>query len=349
MSDRPGRSSGRKGARTGTPSYRRGSAHRMDAIRRHLGRGLLIAVVLTAWLAPGTAHAAFAKLATGKLTYTAIAGEANDLTATYSSAGVAKLNEAGHWGPFPILISGSGGCSGVAALITCNGASALVLNTGDGDDKVAARNGTADQIKCGPGNDSVAADPNDAVDPDCETVDRTGTIAPSLASGNGATTNPDPGTSEPPVDGGETGLSEPTPYVNFVPPVVPRQTAKVSPSGVAAVRIACPTEAGACQGTVALVLVKGKTPGRARIVAARRTKRVKGLKLGSARFRVKAGEKPIVHIRLNRRGRRRILRTRHTRCRIVVTTRSAAGKVVTTTQDITLRARRTAGRPKKKR
>src|SRR4051812_38025785 len=268
MSDRPGPSSGRKGSRTGTPSYRRGSAHRMDAFRRNLGRSLLIAVVLTAWLAPGTAQAAFAKLDAGKLTYTAISGEANDLTVTYSSAGTAKLTEKGHWGPFPILISGSGGCSGLAALITCNGASSLVLNTGDGNDKVAARNGTADQIKCGSGNDSVAADPNDSVDPDCETVDRSGTIAPSLATGNGATTDPHPGTTDPPVDGGATGLGEPTPYVNFVPPVIPRQTVTVSWSGVAAVRIACPTEAGACQGTVALVLVKGKTPGRARIVAA---------------------------------------------------------------------------------
>jgi hypothetical protein len=322
----------------------------MNAIRRHLGRGLLIAVVLMAWLAPGTADAAFAKLDAGKLTYTTISGEANDLTAAYSSAGTAKLTEKGHWGPFPILISGSGGCSGLAALITCNGASSLVLNTGDGDDKVAARNGTADQIDCGSGNDSVAADPNDSVSPDCETVDRTGTIAPSLATGDGATTNPDPGTTAPPVDGGETGPGGTTnPYVNFAPPVIPRQTVRVSRSGVASVRIACPADAGTCEGTIALVLVNGKTPGHARIVAARRTKRAKGAKLGSAHFRAKAGEKPIVHIRLNRRGRRRILRTRHTRCRIVVTTRSADGKVVTTTQDITLRARRTAGRPKKKR
>jgi hypothetical protein len=196
----------------------------------------------------------------------------------------------------------------------------------------------------------VAADPNDSVSPDCETVDRTGTIAPSLATGDGATTDPGTGTTDPAVDGGETGLAPTTnPYVNFAPPVIPHQTATVTRSGVASVRIACPKDAGACEGTISLVLVKGKTPGHARIVAARRTKRTKGLKLGSTRFRAKAGEKPIVHIRLNRRGRRRILRTRHTRCRIVVTTRSADGKVVTTTQDITLRARRTAGRPKKKR
>ena len=318
----------------------------MDAIRRHLGRGLLLTVVLAALIAPGTANAAFAKLDAGKLTYSAISGETNELTATYSSAGVAKVGDTGHWGPFPILVSGSGGCSGLAALITCNGASSLVLNTGDGDDKVAARNGTADRISCGSGNDSVSADPNDSVDADCETVDR-GSIVPSPQP----TVDPgaaagDPGTEVPQVGGGDAGLGA-SPYVNFAPPVIPRQTVTVSRSGVAAVQVVCPVDAGACKGTVALVLVNS-TPGHARIVAARRSKRVKGLKLGSAPFSAKGGEKPVVQIRLNRRGRRRILRTRHTRCRVVVTTRSATGKVVTTTQDITLRARRTAGRPKKK-
>jgi hypothetical protein len=52
------------------------------------------------------------------------------------------------------------------------------------------------------------------------------------------------------------------------------------------------------------------------------------------------GQKPFVQVRLNRRGRRRILRTRHTRCRIVVTTRSSEGKVVTTSRTITIRAPR---------
>jgi hypothetical protein len=325
----------------------------MDAFRRHLGRGLLAAIVLAGLIAPGPASAAFAKLDAGKLTYTAISGEANDLTATYSSPGAAKLSETGHWGPYPILISG---CGGVAKLVTCSGTSSLVLNTGDGDDKVAARNGTADRISCGSGNDSVIADPNDAVGADCETVDRGGTVAPTLpgTGTSGPATDPGggaAGTTDPAVEGGSTGLGESNPYVNFTAPVIPRQTATVSRSGIASVRIVCPAEAGACKGTVALVLVKRAGGARARVmaVAARRVKQTKRVKLGSARFSAKAGEKPIVQIRLNRRGRRRVLRTRHTRCRLVVTTRGADGKVVTTTREITLRARRTAGRIKKKR
>jgi hypothetical protein len=284
----------------------------MDAIRRHLGRGLLIAAAAAALAAPSSAQAAFAKLDAGKVTYTAISGEANDLTATYSSAGVAKLSEAGRWGPFPILIAGSGGCGGIAALITCNGAGSLVINT---------------------------------VAPDCETVDR-GAVAdspPAATPQNPGGTPTDPGGGgDPQVDAGGRGLAQ-TPYVNFQPPEIPRQTVTVSPSGVAPVQVVCPPGAGACKGTVQLVL-GGRSSAKARMLtAARRTKHARGVVLGKARFTAKAGEKPVVQVRLNRRGRRRILRTRHTRCRIVVTTRSAAGKVVTTTRTITLRARRAKG------
>jgi hypothetical protein len=134
--------------------------------------------------------------------------------------------------------------------------------------------------------------------------------------------------------------------VNLEPPVIPSQTATVTAGGVALVRVVCPAEAGACKGTVDLVVAAATGGSKNRIVAARRRKLTS---LGHAKFAAKAGAKPIVHIRLNRRGRRRILRTRHTRCRVVVTTRSATGKVVTSSRTITLRPRRGAGRTKKKR
>src|SRR3954452_1082289 len=187
-------------------------------------RVLALAIATAALLAlPASANASFAKVDAGKLVYTAVSGEANDLTASYTSSGSVKLAEAGHFGPVPILIGGSSGCAGLAPLINCTGATSLDLRTGDGDDRVAARNGTADKISCGSGNDSVSADQQDSVAADCETVDR-GATAPSLPTGgsNG------PGVTSPvdPAVGGDAGrsqLDEPTPGVNVAPPVIPAQ------------------------------------------------------------------------------------------------------------------------------
>src|SRR4051794_12537034 len=307
-------------------------------------RVLALAIATAALLAlPASASASFAKVDAGKLVYTAIPGEANDLTASYTSSGAVKLAEAGHLGPFPILIGGSSGCAGLAPLITCTGATSLDLRTGDGDDRVAARNGAADKISCGSGNDSVSADQQDSVASDCETVDPAAT-APSPptggSNGSGAANPVDPAVGG---DAGRSQLDEPSPTVNVAPPVIPAQTVTVSRSGVAAVRVACPVSAGTCRGTVALVLTPNGRNGRARIVAAG-AKPKKGVTLGTAKFTAKGGTKPFVQVRLNRRGRRRILRTRHTRCKIVVTTRSADGKVVTTSRTITIRARRTRKR-----
>jgi hypothetical protein len=319
------------------------------AVNHSLRRVLVLALAAAALLAlPASADAAFAQLdATGKLVYTTVPGEANDITVTYTSAGVAKLTEAGRLGPFPILIAGSGGCSGLAAQITCRGTTSLDIRSGDGSDRVSARNGTADKISCGSGTDSVVADPQDSVAADCESVDRgTTVIAPS---GGGASADPATGTPpSPPVggDAGHSGLNEQDPLVNVAPPVIPAQTVSVSTSGVAAVRVACPADAGTCRGTVALVLVRATAKRSARVVAAAGAG-PKGITLGSTKFTAKGGTKPVVPIRLNRRGRQRILRTRHTRCKIVVTTRAADGKTVTTTRSITLRPRRTVSRSHK--
>jgi hypothetical protein len=303
------------------------------AANHSVRRVLALAVTAAALLAlPASSSASLAKVdAAGKLVYTAIPGEANDISASYTSAGVVKLTEAGHLGPFPILIAGSGGCSGLAALITCHGAASLDLRAGDGDDKVAARNGSADKISCGSGSDAVAADPQDDVAADCESVDRGSAPLTAPAGSNPAAPDSAP-TAAPPLDAGRSSLEAPAPFVNIAPPLIPGQTVSVSPSGVASVRVVCPVDAGSCRGTVALVMAKG--------VAAAASAKTKGVTLGSAHFTAMGGQKPFVQVRLNRRGRRRILRTRHTRCRIVVTTRSSEGKVVTTSRTITIRAPR---------
>ena len=52
-----------------------------------------------------------------------------------------------------------------------------------------------------------------------------------------------------------------------------------------------------------------------------------------------AGKTSFVPVKLNRRGRRRVLRRRKLNVRLVVTTRNAAGKTVKTSRTITLRRR----------
>lgn len=312
------------------------------AVTHHLRRAVAALAGASTLVVPAAAHAAFAKVdRAGRLTYTAAGGETNDLTATRSSTGAIKLADAGHFGRYRIVIAGSGGCTGFAALVTCNGARSSSLNTGDGNDKVAALNGSVESIACGTGSDSVIADPGDAVAADCETVSRSEAPPPAplpTQDGTGAGAGETAVTPDPPVDRGGASPGEQGPPADVEPVVIPRQTAAVGRSGVVSVRVVCPPDAGACRGAVELVLLKGAVRARTRVTAAGASP--KGVKIGGARFSAAAGEKPIVRIRLNRRGRRRVLRRRHTRCRLVVRTRSAGGRVATTSRTITLRPRR---------
>jgi hypothetical protein len=435
----------------------------MDAANHHLRRALLLALAIaTTLVAPAVAQASSATVSKGKLTYTALTGEANVLTATYPSAGVVTLTERGHLGLLPILIFPGSGCTGAGQTITCSGVTALALNTGDGandvvdssavplptqvttgngndrvltgagndninthdgadvldgglgsdvytggpgtgdvvsyashsasqpvtatldglqndgcaacgendrigadvegltggagndtltggpgddtidggpgadvqnggpgNDSFVARDGSVDRIDCGGGADGGSADTYDAVGSDCESV-----ALAAYDPGQAASTDP----SAPPTTTGA--------LVNLAPPTIPVQTAAVTAKGVALVRVICPADAGSCKGSVDLVVADGTEPAHNKVAAARRRKMTR---IGHAKFAADAGAKPIVHVRLNRRGRQRILRARHTHCRVVVTTRSATGKVVTTTQSITLRPRRGAGRAIKKR
>jgi hypothetical protein len=294
-------------------------------------------------LAPATAHAAFAKSdSTGKLTYTTVPGEANRLVVTSTGPGAVQLSETGHLGVFPVLIAGSGGCSGVAAQIACTGVKSVKIDTGDGDDAIAARDGLVQHIACGSGTDAVSADAGDAVGADCESVDR-GSTAASAPGAQDPPAGHDPAANDPTTPGGASS-ADLNPLVNLVPPAIPPQTATVTASGVALVQIVCPLAAGACKGTVRLTLLGRATRAR-RARAAVAAARPKATTIGSARFSAKPGDKPFIRVRLNRRGRQRILRTRHTRCRLVVTTRTAAGKATTTTRTITLARRR--GRKKR--
>jgi hypothetical protein len=250
------------------------------------------------------------------------------------------------------------------------------LNGGPGDDWVGSRDGSFDGVGCGGGHDSGSADPIDAVAPDCEAVDKSATPPPGDGSTGGGSTTTGGGTSggsgttTAPADPAATGGSGDQPScsgtptgtapgagngqgldlagaLNLQPPIVPPQTAGVSPAGVALVRVICPADSGGCKGTVDIYLpAAGKPDGHAANKAAAAASG-NGTRIGRARFRARAGTKPLAPVRLNRRGRRRILRHRRkTRGKVVVTTRDAAGRSRTTTQTITLSPRRTPPRTK---
>jgi hypothetical protein len=205
------------------------------------------------------------------------------------------------------------------------GTGADSVDGGAGNDRLAVRDATVDQLACGDGDDGGDADHDDGIAADCESVVRA--EAPPVPD---ATTAPDGDTDGP---------------FNLVPPRIPPQAAVVTSAGVALVRVACPADAGSCSGTVRLVLLDGPP---AETAAAARRRRLPTI--GRAKFAAEAGEKPLVEVRLNRRGRHRVLRSRRgNRCyaRVIVTTRTAGGELIKTAQDITLRERRTARRVKR--
>jgi hypothetical protein len=153
----------------------------------------------------------------------------------------------------------------------------------------------------------------------------------------------DPATTEPGADPATATNPPAARRANAVPPSIPPQTVGVSASGVARVRIVCPQDSGGCSGTVVIELpsaaaARSANPSRATAAARRRAL----VRVGRARFTAKAGSSPTVPVVLSKRGRQRILRGGRSRARVTVTARSANGKSVVTTQDVTIRPRASA-------
>jgi hypothetical protein len=147
----------------------------------------------------------------------------------------------------------------------------------------------------------------------------------------------------------------PEPPVNPEPPVIPpvqkidpatilpQSNIRVTPAGVALVRVACPGNAdGYCRGTIVLQL-----PGAAsrRASASRRRK---PLRIGRKKFAIKAGERPALQVRISRRGRREVLRRKRKRCTIRVRMQMPDGTSVTTRRTIRIARRGAATRRRKK-
>jgi hypothetical protein len=255
-----------------------------------------------------------------------------------------------------VAVSASGG-AGDDVLSTGSGADTLsggpgadTLDGGAGNDTFDARDGAADRITCGDGTDAGTADSADTVAADCESVlTPQPTVEPAPGTSDPGTTDPSP-TEPGSTDPGAAPNTDRggTPAANTVPASIPAQTVGLSASGVATVQIVCPPDSGGCSGTVTIDLPAAATarrPGHGKVVAAgHRTP----MRIGTARFRAKAGTSPVIPVRLSKRGRQRILRSRHSRARITVTTRSAAGGTTVTSQEVTIRPRTAARRSGRK-
>jgi hypothetical protein len=244
-------------------------------------------------------------------------------------------------------VNASGG-SGDDVLRTGGGADTLdggdgsdTLSGGAGNDTFQARDGAADTLTCGAGSDAGIADAADALAGDCESVLLP--APPDPGTTNPGTTNPgttNPGATDPgAIDPGTTVPTSPAP--NAVPASVPAQTVGVSASGVASVKIVCPAGSGGCSGTVVIDIPQAaSTKKRSRApkaTAKAQQHHVALLRVGKAKFSASAGSSPAIPVRLSKRGRQRILRAQRSKARITVTSRSAAGQTVVTTQEVTIK------------
>jgi hypothetical protein len=263
----------------------------------------------------------------------------------------------------------AGGGDGDDTVSTGGGADSLnggdgadTLSSGAGDDNIQARDDTADTIVCGGGSDSGIDDVADSVGADCESVlpptqvvdpdpdpdpgsadtDPAGTDDPADDLGDPVDDPSDPDTSDSGNAHGNGTKHHGSRAANAVPPAIPPQTVGVTAAGVATVKIVCPPDSGGCSGTVVIDLpqpASGK--GTLAKVAARGPA---ALRIGKAKFNAKAGTSPVVAVRLSKRGRQRIIRRHRSKARITVTTRSATGGSVVTTQEVTIRPKRSAAR-----
>ena len=190
-----------------------------------------------------------------------------------------------------------------------------------GADGFLARDGADDQMSCGSEADTVAADPGDDADADCEDVD----TGPTASVPPAATTK-------------AKAKATATPKIKAKASKVKISTKPITlgPDGSAPVLIACPkSQVGGCAGTVKIDIAAAAGPkGKAK--SSRRSRR--RTVLGRKKFKVAAGKKKTIRVRMSRRGRRRVLRKRRIRCRVSVVNKGQNGKTVTTKLHVSLNA-----------
>ena len=228
------------------------------------------------------------------------------------------------------------------ALTVLAGADSKRITTGSGADRIAARNGSADQIACGAGADIVEADASDSVDASCEQVNPT-----TDTGGDAGGTNDSGGQTEDPT-GGPSGTGDgdsPTVFETPVGLIVARTNVPVS-NERARVALECAADAEeGCRGDVTLewakkASAKTVTAARGQYVAQQRRR---GRRIGKSRYRLAAGEKATVVVPVLLRGHYRYV-SRHRRLRRVllrITERDRAGAVIDVqTRTVTLTRKR---------
>ena len=250
-----------------------------------------------------------------------VASSVEDVTGGAGSDALAGSGDANE------LIGGAGddaldGAAGDDALD--GGPGADTFAGGAGIDNLKARDGVQETLACGSEADSAEADHNDGADADCEVVNRD--AAPPLP--------PLPPVAEPelpPAPTGGTGNVIEEPVATLAGSSVP-----VSASGVASVRLKCPSEAfEGCQGSILIEALDAPGAKSKTLVSARR----RPTKLATRRFKVAAGKGATIPVRLDRRNWRKFRKRKRVKVQITVTMENATG-TTTSTSTVSLRPAR---------
>jgi hypothetical protein len=264
------------------------------------------------------------------------------------------------------LAAGVNGGAGNDRIAT--GAAWDTIDGSAGADVIRTRDGAYDSVTCGTGSDSGEVDSQDRLSADCEPEVQRAVPGPGGSTGATQPTVPAPpdtgnpvgdpaGAGDPPAasdPGGPDDPAEPTdgttdPPVAEAPVAINAPSAiTLSPKGEITLGLSCTADSGTCRGTIELVEVDGTI--KARTVTAARTAK-KGTVLGTTHFAIRAGQKKNVRLRLDRRGRQRIIKKKKqkakTRAKIVITVKAPDGTVTTTEKNVTLsgpKPRRTSSR-----
>jgi hypothetical protein len=346
--------------------------------------GLIVAAASMVGAAPAAAGTLTVDYAGGSLSYKAGAGETNEVSLTPLGPGVAMVQDHGV-AQVPLAELGGAACSlmeawkykcPTAGIATADvdladgsdvfdgstsalaesvegGPGGKTISTGGGNDKIFARNGDADQISCGAGADTVVADPQDAVAADCEGVERADAIGDGASDASGTLAGGTGSTQGFAAPGGAGPRGTQNALETALGLTLPGRTLFMPRPDTALVPLACAaTSTAGCRGDIVLELPAGAAAQRpAKLIAARGhyLAQQRARRLGARRYRLAAGEKTAMPLRIKFRGHfTAVERRRRKRAVLKIAERDATGKVVEVqTRVVTLKS--SSNRPRRHR
>ena len=123
------------------------------------------------------------------------------------------------------------------------------------------------------------------------------------------------------------------PQIDTLPPAL-----GVSPptqaNGTVTWTVSCPASEKSCSGTVTVTTLRAVRGARASM--AKKKKKAKKVNLGSTSYRLNGGESKKVKVRINRRGRRLVIKKHNLPVKATFKTRDSSGNKSTRTQNFTL-------------